>query len=583
LTLNTDTGGLLQTPRTSRFTPTGARADLDPVRARRLDLGRFLRSRRSRVDPLSVDLISPGRRRVRGLRRDEVAAIAQIGVSWYTMLEQGHVENVSPRALSAIARALRLDVPERDHLFALAANAFGEIDFDDTPPPPELTAFIRTTTVGMAFMTSPTFDVVAYNTEAANFFDFDRHGSTPNLLRIMLANAAMRERFILPDWRTVLSRMIGHLRIWNGRIGGPDFERLIGELRSFAEFSAIWDEWDVISPPSERTLLRPPGSDAFTVSVTAFTCFKCPAYTIILKTRIAPEDLDQNAPPIAEIDRRGAPRATDERRRRTELGAFIRQRRERMRPQDIGIIPLGRRHARGLRRDEVAASAGIGLSWYTMLEQGRVNNVTERTLRAVATALKLTARERLYLERLRVQSLPEIERTEPEPNPDLLALIRSFPGVHAHFHDAHFTMLAWNAIADEFYSYSSAPQPKPNMLEIMVRNRALRDQFVGPNWSESISRMLAHYRFTHALFGESESDAMIETLARESPEFAAAWLGELNVLNPATELGRLIYPVSGPRTVTVILLTPTNLPAHTLVLKVPVEEAPRQPIAISPT
>jgi transcriptional regulator with XRE-family HTH domain len=559
----------LQKPLTRRYTLTSAEDDLDPIRARRLDLGRFLRSRRSRVDPLSVDLISPGRRRVLGLRRDEVAAIAQISASWYTMLEQGHVENVSPRALTAIARALRLGVPERDHLFALAANAFGEIDFDDTPPPPELTAFIRTTTVGMAFITSPTFDVVAYNADAANFFDFASHGTTPNLLRIMLGNAAMRERFIEPDWRTVLSRMIGHFRIWNGRIGGPAFERLIGELRSFGEFSAIWDDWDVISPPSERTLLRPPGSDAFTVSVTAFTCFKCPAYTIILKTRIAPDDLDQKASPIAEDDRLGAPRVTDDRRRRTELGTFLRQRRERMRPEDIGVIPLGRRHARGLRRDEVAASAGIGLSWYAMLEQGRVDNVTERTLRAVANALKLTPRERLYLERLRVQSSTELERTEPEPSPDLLALIRSFPGVHAHFHDAHFTMLAWNSIADEFYRYSSARRPYPNMLEIMVRNRALRDQFVEPNWIEALSRMLAHYRFTHALFGESKSDAMIATLSRESTEFAAAWLGELNVLNPATEFGRLIYPMSGPRTVTVILLTPTNLPTHTLVLKVP--------------
>jgi transcriptional regulator with XRE-family HTH domain len=577
LILNADAEAPVQAPRTSRYTLASAHADLDPVRARRVDLGRFLRSRRNRVDPLTVEVVSSGRRRVRGLRRDEVAAMAQIGVSWYTMLEQGHVENVSPRVLSAIARALRLGVPERDHLFALAANAFREIDFDDTPPPPELTAFVRTTTAGMAFMTSPTFDVVAYNTEAANFFDFPRHGTTPNLLRIMLGNAAMRERFIEPDWRTVLSRMIGHFRIWNGRLGGPDFERLIAELRSFAEFSAIWDEWDVISPPSERTLLHPPGSAPYTVSVTAFTCFKCPAYTLILKTRIAPEDLDRHVPTIARDDRRTPLRGTDDRRRRAELGAFLRQRRERMRPEDIGVIPIGRRHARGLRRDEVAASAGIGLSWYTMLEQGRVDNVTEHTLRSVANALKLNP------ERLRVPSSTEFERTEPEPSRDLLALIRSFPGVHAHFHDAHFTMLAWNAIADEFYGYGSAPHPNPNMLEIMVRNRALRDRFVEPNWIESLSRMLAHYRFTHALFGESKSDAMIATLSRESQEFATAWLGELNVHNPATETGRLIYPASGPRSVTVILLTPTNLPTHTLVLKVPAEEACDQPEPVSPT
>jgi transcriptional regulator with XRE-family HTH domain len=64
-----------------------------------------------------------GRRRVRGLRRDEVAALANIGLSWYTMLEQGRVENVSPRTLLAVARALRLSGTERQHLSALAGSS----------------------------------------------------------------------------------------------------------------------------------------------------------------------------------------------------------------------------------------------------------------------------------------------------------------------------------------------------------------------------------------------------------------------------------------------------------------------------
>src|SRR6201996_35509 len=88
--------------------------------ARRTELASFLRSRRERVSPEDVGLPPGGRRRTAGLRREEVAQLAGVGVTWYTWLEQGRPINASVQVLDAIARALRLDAVERGHLFRLA-------------------------------------------------------------------------------------------------------------------------------------------------------------------------------------------------------------------------------------------------------------------------------------------------------------------------------------------------------------------------------------------------------------------------------------------------------------------------------
>src|SRR6202167_1954394 len=89
--------------------------------SRRDELRAFLRSRRARLSPADVGLADDGgRRRTPGLRREELASLAGVGVSWYTWLEQGRDINPSPEVLDALARTLRLDAAERATLFALA-------------------------------------------------------------------------------------------------------------------------------------------------------------------------------------------------------------------------------------------------------------------------------------------------------------------------------------------------------------------------------------------------------------------------------------------------------------------------------
>src|SRR5881275_658631 len=89
-------------------------------KVRRHELANFLRSRRARITPEQVGLPLVGRRRTPGLRREEVAQLAGVGVTWYTWLEQGRAINASVQVLDAIARTLRLDRAEREHLYRLA-------------------------------------------------------------------------------------------------------------------------------------------------------------------------------------------------------------------------------------------------------------------------------------------------------------------------------------------------------------------------------------------------------------------------------------------------------------------------------
>src|SRR5215471_6096472 len=93
------------------------------VRHRRAELAAFLRSRRERITPEQAGLPPGSRRRTPGLRREEVAQLSGVGVTWYTWLEQGRDITVSDQVLAAIARSLMLEAYERSHLFALAGSA----------------------------------------------------------------------------------------------------------------------------------------------------------------------------------------------------------------------------------------------------------------------------------------------------------------------------------------------------------------------------------------------------------------------------------------------------------------------------
>src|SRR3984893_10311826 len=163
----------------------------DPSRS---EFGDFLRSRRTRLSPKSVGLPSGRRRRTPGLRREEVAELAGIGVDWYIRLEQGRSVSPSVTTVDALARALRLSKVEHAHLRDLTRNvdrrAFVRESVPDT---------LRRTVEGLnqpAYITGRRWDVLAWNKAAEEIFAFGRVPEEDrNILISVLTNPTTRRRF----------------------------------------------------------------------------------------------------------------------------------------------------------------------------------------------------------------------------------------------------------------------------------------------------------------------------------------------------------------------------------------------------
>jgi transcriptional regulator with XRE-family HTH domain len=156
-------------------------------RRRNPDLSEFLRSRRARLSPADVGLSVGPRRRTPGLRREEVAQLSGIGVTWYTWLEQGRPINASQQVLDAVARTLRLDATEREHLYHLAGAPL-QLGPQALPQqvPPELQTVLDALDPLPAVVYNSRFDILAFNQAHEAVFDIEtmRRSGMPNVLWI---------------------------------------------------------------------------------------------------------------------------------------------------------------------------------------------------------------------------------------------------------------------------------------------------------------------------------------------------------------------------------------------------------------
>ncbi|MDH2429370.1 helix-turn-helix transcriptional regulator [Sphaerisporangium sp. TRM90804] len=214
-------------------------------------LAEFLQTRRGQLRPEDVGLRTYGeRRRVPGLRREELAMLAGISAPYYTRLEQGQSHNASPEVLDAIAGALRLDEPERAHLHALAraprrGGPSGRPRAERVPP--------ATSALLAAFKGTPAIvigrgsDVLAWNPEGHALFaghldpeSPDVPGRRPNMARLVFLDAHTRDLYA--DWPAKARAVVGNLRLTAGR--HPDDSRLaglVGELTMGSpEFARMW-------------------------------------------------------------------------------------------------------------------------------------------------------------------------------------------------------------------------------------------------------------------------------------------------------------------------------------------------------
>jgi transcriptional regulator with XRE-family HTH domain len=219
----------------------------DPVEG----LGRFLRSRRERLSPATAGLPGAGRRRVPGLRRDEVAVLAGVSVSYYSRLEQGRETSPSPRVLEALARVLLLGEEEKRQLFTLARPATRRTRsaFRIERVRPHLRQLIESWTGTPAFVIGHAQDLLATNALAdALYRDFAQHD---NVLRMLFLDPAAKSFYRSPE--RAKHRAVADLRQTAASTPeDPRILELVGELsvRS-SEFRSLWAREYIRVPPYE--------------------------------------------------------------------------------------------------------------------------------------------------------------------------------------------------------------------------------------------------------------------------------------------------------------------------------------------
>ncbi len=205
----------------------------------------------------------------------------------------------------------------------------------------------------------------------------------------------------------------------------------------------------------------------------------------------------------------------------SELGDFLRSRRERLTPETVGLPAGRRRRTAGLRREEVAELAGIGVDWYIRLEQGRAVSPSATTVDALARALRLSKVEHAHLKALThgVRRRPFVRETVPDT---VRRLVESL-NAPAYVTGRRWDVLAWNAASEEIFAFSRLAEADRNTLVNMLTNPASRTLFGGA-WAGEARRMVALFRSSYDLFATDPAFvALVERLRQGSPEFAAWW------------------------------------------------------------
>jgi transcriptional regulator with XRE-family HTH domain len=223
-------------------------------------LGQLLRSRRERLVPADVGLPGGPRRRTAGLRREEVALLANLSATYYTFLEQGRPVRPSEQVLDALASALRMSAAERRYLHVLAYGPGGTAQ----PPPeridPEVADLVQRLEPDPTIVKGRRWDVLASNPAARELFtDWEAlPADERNLVRWMFT--ADRARVVYLEWESEARAMLGRFRLAAARHpDDPDFRALIADLRRDSEHVRDWwPRHDVTGLGSGSKKLRHP-------------------------------------------------------------------------------------------------------------------------------------------------------------------------------------------------------------------------------------------------------------------------------------------------------------------------------------
>jgi transcriptional regulator with XRE-family HTH domain len=238
-------------------------------RVRRGELGAFLRSRRARITPEQVGLPLGGRRRTPGLRREEVAQLAGVGVTWYTWLEQGRDINASEQVLAAISRTLRLDPHEHSHLFTLAGAPEPPSDEVCNAITPSLRSMMTKLDPYPVVVRNAHCDLLGYNRGYIWLMgDVDAIPSEDrNLLVQCLLNPAWRARTL--DWEANVTQVVAGFRAAMAEhVAEPSWKSLVNRLKAESPlFEQLWNRHDVTDEPVRAKCYQHPEAGLLTFTV----------------------------------------------------------------------------------------------------------------------------------------------------------------------------------------------------------------------------------------------------------------------------------------------------------------------------
>jgi transcriptional regulator with XRE-family HTH domain len=227
---------------------------------RRRALAEFLRSRRERIQPEEVGFPPGGRRRTPGLRREEVAQLAGVGVTWYTWLEQGRDINVSTQVVEAISRTLRLDRLERNHLYTLAGLPVGPVTGDCVGLPPSVQKMIDRASPYPALVLNARYDVLAFNDAYCKvMLDFTQVPEDQrNILWLSFVSTEWQCSF--EDAQTMKLHMVAGYRAASAdHLGEPSWQEMTQRLLAeSAEFADLWNRYDVAAPSNKVKVVDNP-------------------------------------------------------------------------------------------------------------------------------------------------------------------------------------------------------------------------------------------------------------------------------------------------------------------------------------
>ena len=211
--------------------------------------------------------------------------------------------------------------------------------------------------------------------------------------------------------------------------------------------------------------------------------------------------------------------------RQQELGNFLRTRRMRLSPEQVGLVGGGRRRTPGLRREEVALLAHVGVSWYTLLEQGRDIHPSKEVLHSIADALPFTPAERQHLFSLAaLQYFIDTQGSDEQVSPALRRVLDALLPVPALIRGRRWNYLAWNTTAEYIfrlsepvppYSYNAVWRMFANPMSLQIHN---------PKWEQVAQKVIAEFRADSVHFADEEwFKRLVADLQNISPEFRAWW------------------------------------------------------------